>query len=301
MEDKKKKGVPRKVDKGSIAMGGMAVVLLPFIMQLVSLGITLNYTQQEWARLLWIIDKDNNGELSLEEIDQLTEFERLEIITSINRLQVDFGNANYTDVNTINDTIISAFNIANLPMVGDKLMFYIQSNPLFQKNLLQTELASYFSDLERYIDGQMQGYSFPPYSLNGLNVLDKIAERYNNEIKFNAAILGLLELGLVGGLYLKSRKSREISREQSQKAKREISDIDEHLMEMKIAKQNIQMQIYELTSKQNDIKEGKVIPVEIEGQSNLEAEIARLTEQLNQIESIEFDEGSESEEFGKLE
>jgi septal ring factor EnvC (AmiA/AmiB activator) len=127
---------------------------------------------------------------------------------------------------------------------------------------------------------------------------------YKEVIAFNTKLLTLLELGIGGALIYKSRRSRKLSNENSLKTKRELVNVDEDLMKMNIARQNIQTQIDELTLKLNDIREGRInIPVEIEGQSNLEEQIARLQMELTELSDVEItygEESSESEDFGGL-
>jgi hypothetical protein len=248
---------------------------------LIILGFATENLSNEWAKILPILDTDNNGEISSDEVDMRSDEAASETIEILNELR------------------------SNAQLISANINFYIQLNPN-TFSYYEDQLGSVLGSISAYLETARDTSTWinPSYSSSGFSTVDFELAMYKEVIAFNTKLLTLLELGIGGALIYKSRRSRKLSNENSLKTKRELVNVDEDLMKMNIARQNIQTQIDELTLKLNDIREGRInIPVEIEGQSNLEEQIARLQMELTELSDVEItygEESSESEDFGGL-
>jgi hypothetical protein len=101
----KRKGVPTNNTfiENSLKVAGVAI--LPFIVHLIILGFATENLSNEWAKILPILDTDNNGEISSDEVDMRSDEAASETIEILNELR------------------------SNAQLISANINFYIQLNP----------------------------------------------------------------------------------------------------------------------------------------------------------------------------
>ena len=287
-EDKKKKGVPKQpIDRTSLFLTSTGIVLLPLLISLISAGLTTETKFMQWLSYLDSLDSNRDGEISPEEIKnsdpvELQDSTRIGVSALRSTQYIEMASQRIQDVTQF----------LGMQELGFQIVNYLYNNiPNLNENEEYKYAISQIGSCIYLADCSHNGEDLSSGSIEGINSLTEFIQNHSNMIKTHASLLFLTELAIGGALYLKSRKSREASREQSRSVRSAVSDIDQDIMKMNIAKQNIQKQIEVLQE------------VRIDDPEDLMAEISRLQLELEEFSNVEIpysEENSDDENFGEI-